>query len=404
VYVSTTGTGVDRSWIRYFLLWLAGIDLRITMLAVPPVLPLIHRDLRLSETAIAILTGLPVVLLAVAALPGSLLIARLGARRATVTGIFVVAAASGLRGVGPSLPALLGMTFLMALGIAITQPAMPSLVDRWFPRQVGLATAVYVNGILIGEALSASLTLPLVLPLTGGRWPWTFAFWGLLVLVTGAVMAWLTPSLPDVVGSVENEWLPDWTKPQTWLLGFLQGGASAAYFGSNAFIPDFLHAIGRPNLVGACLTVLNAGQLPASAVALLIAPRIVGRRLPFLIAAAAVLVGLAVFLLPGDWGPVAGSGILGFFLAITLVLMLALPPLLAEPGGVHRLSAGMFSMGYLMAFTLSLVGGALWDLTHVTVISFFPVAAGAVTIFAAASVLPVERYSRTDRPLPQADR
>jgi len=33
-----------RSPFRFVLLWLAGIDLRLTLLAVPPVLPLIHRD------------------------------------------------------------------------------------------------------------------------------------------------------------------------------------------------------------------------------------------------------------------------------------------------------------------------------------------------------------------------
>ena len=41
-----------RSLFRLFLLWLAGNDLRITLLALPPVLPLVHRDLGLNETAV----------------------------------------------------------------------------------------------------------------------------------------------------------------------------------------------------------------------------------------------------------------------------------------------------------------------------------------------------------------
>src|SRR5271169_1739833 len=40
-------------WPRLALLWLAGVDLRITLLAVPPLLPWIHRDLPLDETAVA---------------------------------------------------------------------------------------------------------------------------------------------------------------------------------------------------------------------------------------------------------------------------------------------------------------------------------------------------------------
>jgi CP family cyanate transporter-like MFS transporter len=53
--------------LRYATLWLIGASLRVTLLAVPPVIPLIHRDLRLSETAIGALNSLPVLLLAFAA-------------------------------------------------------------------------------------------------------------------------------------------------------------------------------------------------------------------------------------------------------------------------------------------------------------------------------------------------
>src|ERR1043165_4994743 len=62
------------------LLWLAGNGLRITILAVPPVIPLIRTELGMSETQVGILTGLPPVLFACTAVLGSLLIARFGAR------------------------------------------------------------------------------------------------------------------------------------------------------------------------------------------------------------------------------------------------------------------------------------------------------------------------------------
>src|SRR4051812_44024483 len=96
---------------RLALLWLAGADLRLTMLAVPPVLPLIHRDLALGEAAVAALTGVPVLLLGLAAVPGSLLIARIGPRRTLIAGLVVIAASSALRGLGPSTAVLFGMTF-----------------------------------------------------------------------------------------------------------------------------------------------------------------------------------------------------------------------------------------------------------------------------------------------------
>src|SRR5256885_12909999 len=78
-----------RSFLLHaFLLWLAGIGLRITILAVPPVIPLIRADLGMSETQVGILTGLPPVLFACTAVLGSLLIARFGALATLLAGLF----------------------------------------------------------------------------------------------------------------------------------------------------------------------------------------------------------------------------------------------------------------------------------------------------------------------------
>ena len=75
---------------RLVLLWLAGAVLRLTLLAVPPVLPLIHQDLQLDEKGVAALSGAPLLLFGLAAVPGSMLIARLGARRVLLFGLWLI--------------------------------------------------------------------------------------------------------------------------------------------------------------------------------------------------------------------------------------------------------------------------------------------------------------------------
>jgi CP family cyanate transporter-like MFS transporter len=129
----TTGPPIRSTAFHLGLLWMLGVQLRLTILAVPPVLPLIHRDLGLSEKAIGVLSTLPVLLLGLAAVPGSLMVARLGARRACLLGLAIVAAAGAARGIGPSAPMLYGMTLAMGIGVALMQPTLPSLVSEWFP-------------------------------------------------------------------------------------------------------------------------------------------------------------------------------------------------------------------------------------------------------------------------------
>ncbi len=383
-----------RSLLRIAILWLAGADLRMTVLAVPPVLPLIHREFALSERAVGALSGLPVLLFGLAAIPGSLLIARLGARRAAVAGLLLVAAASAARGIGPSAPMLFAMTFLMAAGVAVVQPALPALVGEWFARRPGFATAVYANGLLIGEALPAALTIPLVLPLVSGSWPVSFAVWAAPVAATALAMALCRSDTPRFAERTPARWWPDWRHRETWQLGLMQGGTGGLYFSSNAFIPDYLHAVGRPEAVTICLAALNLGQLPASLALLLWARRLGGSRMAIVLMQVLGLLGLGGFLAPQPWAAAVGAGIIGFCCAFTLIVTLALPPQIALVGDVHRLSAGMFAVGYSLSCVVPLLGGAFWDATGIPAAAFLAAAGSAVIVLASALTF---RFPNTDR-------
>ncbi len=370
-------------WPRLALLWLAGVDLRITLLAIPPLIPLIHRDLPLDETAVAALLGLPVLLLAMAATLGSMIISRFDARRTAILGVVLLGASSALRGVGPSLTMLFAMTLVMGASVAIVQPALPALVYHWAPRHVGVATAVYSNGLLIGELIGAGLTTQVAVPITGS-WRLALALWGLVPLITAPILWWMTPALRAVEASARPQWMPDFHRGLTWRLGLIQAGGGTIYFGANAFLPDYLHHAGAARLIAPSLLWLNAAQLPASIAIALRPGWFVGRRGPVQAMALLAAVGLGVFFISHDWARMIGAGMLGFAAAFSFVLSLAFPPLLAEtPGDVHRISAGMFTIGYGLAFLVPLLGGAAWDRTGIAAVSLAPVAIGALCLLLA---------------------
>jgi MFS transporter, CP family, cyanate transporter len=161
------------------LLWLAGNGLRLTILAVPPLIPSIHDEFHMSETEVGILAGLPVALFACAAVPGSMLIARFGALTTLLIGLLATALGSALRGAAPDVWLLYGATIVTGFGVAVMQPSLPPLVRAWLPDRISFGTAVYTNGLLIGEILPVSLMLPVVLPLVGGSWRLAFLVWGI---------------------------------------------------------------------------------------------------------------------------------------------------------------------------------------------------------------------------------
>ena len=368
---------------RLGLLWLAGIDLRLTLLAVPPVLPLIHRELGLDEKGVAALSGLPVLLFGVAAVPGAVLIARLGARRALLLGLCLIGISSALRGLGPSVPMLFAMTTCMGAAIAICQPTMPALVRQWFPDRVARATGFWSNGLLVGELLSASFTLPWVLPLVGS-WEASFVVWSVPVVLTAALVALATRHGTTDGGYALASGLPDFRSTRQWQLGLLQASASLVYFGGNTFIPDYLHATNQVDLVGPALATLNTAQVPASVVIGFVPMRILAQSwVPIAVAGAIALALVSVLVLPGV-PTVVAAGVLGFCAAYILVLSFILPTLLAAPADVARMSAGAFAISYSTAFLVTLVAGAVWDATHVAGTAFLPALLALVLVLGLA--------------------
>ncbi len=370
------------------LLWLAGCALRLTILAVPPVIPRIHDALHLSATEVGILTGLPAMLFAGAAVPGSLLIARLGVRAALVAGLALCAIGGALRGALPDIAWLFAMTIVMGSGVAIMQVSLPPAVRAWVPQRIGFATAVYTNGLLIGEILPVAFMLPLVLPFVGGRWQWGFVVWSVPVaLIAGLVLVLAPRQARPNVPAPRRRWWPEWNLTLIWRLGIMIGTINAIYFSSNAFLPDYLRSTGQGDWISAGLTGLNAGQLPASAILLTVAGRLERKAWPYVTCGLLCLIATGGLVFGKSAWIVAAAGLQGFSAAAVLILGLALPPLLSAPDDVHRVSAAMFTISYSCAVIVPVISGFLWDSTGIGGLAFAPIAlCGVVLIILAPAI------------------
>jgi CP family cyanate transporter-like MFS transporter len=380
------------------LLWLVGINLRTVILAVPPTLPALHHALALSYSAGGLLTSLPVLIMAVGAIPGAYLVSRVGARQAITYGLALLTVGAALRGVYPSVAALFIFTIVLSLGIAVSQPAVPSLVQAWLPDRIGRGIAIYTNGIFVGEVIAATVTLPFLVNPFG--WQGALAAWALPV---GAALAlWLafTPST-KTSAQIGAAWFPDWRSGRMLRIGLLMGGASIVYFGMNVWIPDTLDARHAHNLIPLTLGVLNAMQLPVSLALALAADAIVGRRWPFVLAGLAAGLGVAGYILaPVETAPI-WAGLAGAGASIGFILSLGLPALLS-PTEVARTTGLMLTIGYGAAFFGPSLGGVAWDVTGHFLFALLPMALGAVAMVGFGATLPRLSVSRPVRPAESA--
>jgi MFS transporter, CP family, cyanate transporter len=371
------------------LLWLAGAAIRIPLLAVPPVIPLIHDDLHMSETQVGLLMGIPLAMFALAAVPGSLLIARIGVLAAATAGLAIATLAAGARAAAAEVWTLYAATLLMGFGIAIFQPCLSTLVRLWAPARSWLANAVSTNGMVMGITLVSALTTPVVLPAVGGSWRRDLLVWCVPGLIATAlfVVAALRGRGGAVAADVpvQSGW-PNWKSAELWLLGIALGTNNALFFASNAFVPDYLTSTGRGDAIGTTLAWLNGSQLIGSFMMLAVPERLQRRSWPFTIFGPITVLGLVgLVLCDGLWLIVTAIAT-GIGASATFVVTFGLPAILSRPGEVHRMAGGMFTISYGFAVLIPVLCGACWDLTGLPWTSFVPMVLCAIgmTVFGAA--------------------
>lgn len=384
------------------LLFLAGVAMRMTILAMPPVIPLVHDELHMSETQVGLLVGLPLALFALAAIPGSMLIARIGTNLAVIVGMTIAAIASGARGAAIDVPTLYAGSIATGFGIAIMQPGMPTLVREWLPGRIALGTIAYTAGMLIGSTISSSLTIPYVLPLLGGSWRHDLVFWSIPALLIVPVFYLFGPRRDDKPAgetAIGGRWWPDWSSPLTWLLGFTLGANNSSFFSTNAFLGDYLVSLGKADLLGPAFAWLNGLQIVAPIVLLLLTNRFERRAWPFLLFGPMLLAALLILILaPSTLGILIAAGFVGFTTAITFPAILALPALLSAPGDVSRTSAGMFTVSYTGAIIIPTVSGALWDMTGQPWTAFLPLCVCAIGLTVFGTIVVRQRPAAAKTP------
>jgi CP family cyanate transporter-like MFS transporter len=349
------------------VLWLVGWTLRVPVLAAPPLATRIADAFGLGEVGVGALTMLPVVAIAFGAIPAAWIIARFGLRFAIVGGLLIMVAASIARGQVPSATMLFAASAVMGFGVAVFQTALPAATRIWTPTHVALGSAVYLNGMMLGELSGAGLTLPIVLPLADGDWRLALILWAIPILLIAALVGLirLPKEQPDFserdpVCLSPRASLPKWSDGRVWQYGLLLASSVIAFFIVNAYSGTLLRARGESEALGGLLFAYNATPLIASFI-VLSKPAWIGLRTPIAVTAILSAVGLAGFIFLESWASWASALIVGCASTVELILLISLPPAISKGIAVTRLSAGMTLIGFAIAFALSFMGGWFAD-------------------------------------------
>ncbi|WP_345149597.1 MFS transporter [Arthrobacter ginkgonis] len=174
------------AWVVAGIVVLA-LSLRAPIIAPTAVIGDIKADTGLSAVGAGLLTGVPVLLFALATPLATRTIRRFGPEVAAVLCLAGVLAGTVIRSAGPAAVVLAG-TVIIGAAITLGNIAVPVLIRRDIsPRRVAAVTGVYTAVMNVGS-MAVLLGTPPLADLLG--WRWAIAAWG---IVTAAGLAWWLP-------------------------------------------------------------------------------------------------------------------------------------------------------------------------------------------------------------------
>lgn len=360
---------------------LVGLNLRIAVAAVSPILDVVREDVALSSAQVGLLGTIPVVSFAVFGSLATPLGRKIGLEPTMIAALLLSAVGEVARAAAHTAPAFLAWSVIALAGMGMGNVLLPPLVKRYFPDRIGPVTASYSVALSVSTAVPPLLAHPLA---EAHGWRFAIGVWALVGVA--AVVPWvvvvaqsmtarahlrqllrraprrgeseLTGATPPGIAALV------WRSPTAWALAITFAMNSLGTYVLFAWLPQVLSDAGLGDEVGGTWLALFAILgLPAS----LLAPVATARmRNPF-----PLVVGFVTLWAAGYLGlllaPAHGTALWCVLLGLgngTFPVLLALIGLRsATPAVAVALSGMVQGVGYAIA-GLGPVGiGLLYDAT-----------------------------------------
>ena len=339
---------------------LVAANMRPSLSSIGPVLPEAMRDTGLTPASVGLVTTLPVLLLGLFGLAAPGLARRLGAERAVLVFLLVLAAGLGLRALGHAGPLILGCA-LGGAAIGVINVLVPGIIKREFPQKAAGLMGLYTMALCAGAAAAAGATVPLERAF-GGAWGLALATWAGPAVAAAAV--WVVqlrgPAVPPPAPSAAGL-RALWSDPLAWQVTLFTGLQSSLAYSIFAWLAPMLRSRGlSPVQAGLVVSVCILLQAPAALAAPAAVARARDQRLGAAICVLCSIVGFAGCLYAPLWTIWLWAVVLAVGQGATFSLALAIIVLRApDAASAGRLSAMAQGIGYSFASAGPLLIGLL---------------------------------------------
>ena len=352
----------QKSWFLILGILLVSFNLRPSITAVGPLIPLIREDLGLSNGWAGFLTTLPLLTFATFSLFSAAIGKRLGNSKAILFALFLLTIGTVVRILGGSFLLFLG-TGLTGIGIVICNVLLIPFIKNRLPSKIGLVTAAYTTGMTMFAAIASGISAPLALDLDLGWRGSLFSWIGLLLI---GILVWV----PQVKNHPVNKNKSDdhikvnvWKSRLAWNISLFMGVQSLLFFTLISWLPDMMISKGlSPVEAGLIVSMMQIIGLSGSFFAPIIAVKFKDQVGIIWVLGVMYLLGFSSLFSDTLWVNYIGLGIVGLGLGSSVSMAYTLIGLRTDHEKTTASLSGMVqSTGYYLAALGPLLFGISFD-------------------------------------------
>lgn len=355
----------QKSWVLFLGILLVSFNLRPSITAVGPLIPMIREDLSLSNGWSGFLTTFPLLTFATFSLFSAAIGKKLGNPLAILLALVLILAGTIIRVMGSAEILFLG-TGLTGIGIVICNVLLIPLIKNRLPSKIGIVTASYTTGMTLFAAIASGISAPLAIDL-GLGWRGSLLSWSVLLLL--GIIIWI-PQLKFKVApgnrSEHDVKVNVWKTRLGWQVSMFMGVQSLLFFTLISWLPDMMIARGLSAVeAGVLVSLMQIIGLSGSFLAPIIAVKFKDQVGIVWALGIMYLIGFSSLFLEVLWVNYIGLALVGISLGSSVSLAYTLIGLRTKNERTTAALSGMVqSTGYYLAAMGPLLFGVAFDIFH----------------------------------------
>ncbi|MDG0823345.1 MAG: MFS transporter [Staphylococcus equorum] len=348
------------NWLLFIGILLVGANLRAPITSIGVALPDIKMDLAMSNSAVSVITVVPLLAFSVISLFAARTSNKMGLEKTIFLALCLIFIGVLVRSITDISWLYIG-TVLIGIGIGFGNVLAPAMIKAKFPLHIGIMTGYYTVVMNVFGGLSSYGTAPLV---KAFNYNIAISVIGIITLITIIIWSFQLKGTQETATALPRKSVNVWKSPLAWQITILMGGQSLIFYSLINWLPAYLSHSGMSiNEAGAYLSIMQIAIIPFTFITPIFATKMKSQFLLTFITGICFIAGVTIMLVVPHLA-IISTILIGVAGGLAFGLVNTFFSLRTEHIQTSAKLSGMAqAVGYLVAAIGPLLFGILHDMT-----------------------------------------